>query len=45
MIIENEFPILEYSTECSAVINPTKSEEPFPRLCVMAFFREVLEAF
>ena len=45
MIIENEFPILEYSTECSAVINPTKSEEPFPRLCVMTFFREVLEAF
>lgn len=45
MIVENEFPILEYSTERSAVINPTEGEEPFPRLCVMTFFREVLEAF
>lgn len=45
MIVENEFPILEYSTERSAVINPTEGEEPFPRLCVMTSFREVLEAF
>ena len=45
MIIENEFPILEYSTEYSAVINPMESEEPFPRLCIMTFFNEVLESF
>lgn len=45
MIIENDFPILEYSTESTAIINPDKSEEPFPRLCVMTFFRDVLAAF
>lgn len=45
MIIENEYPILEYSTECSAIINPEKSEEPFPALCIMTFFREVFDSF
>lgn len=45
MIIENEFPILEYSTENNAIINPPKNESPFPRLCVMTFFREVLESY
>lgn len=45
MIIENEFPILEYSTECSAVINPSGSEESFPRLCIMTFFKEVMDSF
>ena len=45
MIIQNEFPILEYSTERSAVINPTAGEKAFPRLCLMTFFGEVLESF
>ncbi len=45
MIIENEFPILEYSTERDAVINPKKGKEPFPRLCIMTFFREIFDAF
>lgn len=45
MIIENEFPILEYSTATSAVINPAKGGKPFPRLCIMTFFREVIESF
>jgi hypothetical protein len=37
MISENEFPILEYSTEYEAVINPGKKDEAFPRLCIMTF--------
>ena len=45
MIIENEFPILEYSTDKNAIINPEKSGKPFPRLCVMTFFKDVLESF
>lgn len=46
MISENEFPILEYSTEQNAIINPDRNnKEIFPRLCIMTFFREVLEAF
>lgn len=45
MIIENEFPILEYSTEHLAIINPRPSEKPFPRLCLMTFFEEVLTSF
>ncbi len=45
MIIENEFPILEYSTQPCAVINPVKAQSPLPRLCIMTFFRDVLDAF
>ncbi|EOS78010.1 hypothetical protein C819_00626 [Lachnospiraceae bacterium 10-1] len=45
MIRENEFPILEYSTEYEAVINPGKKDEAFPRLCIMTFFRDVFESF
>lgn len=45
MIIENEFPILEYSTDKNAIINPEKNGKPFPRLCVMTFFKDVLESF
>lgn len=44
MIVENEFPILEYSTEQNAVINPgwrgEQEKGPFPRLCIMTFFKE-----
>ena len=49
MIVENEFPILEYSTEKNAVIDPVcrrgQERGPFPRLCIMTFFQEVLDAF
>lgn len=49
MIVENEFPILEYSTEKNAVIDPVcrrgQEKGPFPRLCIMTFFQEVLDAF
>lgn len=45
MIVENEYPILEYSTQLDAVINPSKGEEAFPRLCIMTFFREVMDFF
>lgn len=45
MILQNEFPILEYSTEKIAVVNPTMSGEKFPRLCLLTFFGEVFEQF
>lgn len=44
MIVKNDFPILEYSTDYEAVINPQMDERPFPRLCLMTFFEEVLES-
>lgn len=43
MIVKNEYPILEYSTEYDAVINPQLSAVSFPRLCLVTFFQEVLE--
>ena len=45
MIVENDYPILEYSTQQDAVINPGKGEEAFPRLCIMTFFGEVMDSF
>jgi purine-nucleoside phosphorylase len=44
-IVKNAYPILEYSTEPNAVINPKTSEIPFPKLCLMTFFNEVLLEF
>ncbi|MCM1216331.1 MAG: nucleoside phosphorylase [Lachnospiraceae bacterium] len=45
MIIKNDYPILEYSTEKTAIINPERfaKEEPVPRLCLVTFFGEVLK--
>ena len=45
MIVKNDYPIFEYSTDYEAVINPKMDELPFPRLCLMTFFGEVLESF
>lgn len=50
MVIKNEYPILEYSTDRNAVINPDRNIEKdldsaspiFPRLCLVTFFEEVL---
>ena len=42
MVIKNDYPILEYSTEQIAVINPGRNSEPVPRLCLVTFFEEVL---
>ncbi|MBE5893612.1 MAG: phosphorylase [Lachnospiraceae bacterium] len=42
MIIKNEFPILEYSTEKTAIINPGSDSVKAPRLCLVTFFEEVL---
>lgn len=36
-IIHHEYPILEYSSQESAVINPRPADAPFPRLCLMTF--------
>lgn len=47
MIIKNEYPILEYSTEANAIINPNRFPnvtEP-PRLCLVTFFEDVLNNF
>jgi len=41
MILKNEYPVLEYSTQRDAVINPQKEPIPFPRLCLVTFFEEV----
>lgn len=45
MIIKHDYPILEYSTEKSAVINPRMRGEAFPKLCLVTFFEEVLDKF
>lgn len=45
MIQKHEFPILEYSTDRKAIVDPRPAEVPFPRLCLVTFFEEVLEDF
>lgn len=45
MIIENEYPILEYSTDRNAIISPKTAGKSLPALCIMTFFREVLDSF
>ena len=42
MIAEHDYPILEYSTEDRAIINPSGSETPFPRLCLHRFWKNTL---
>ena len=48
-IVENKYPILEYSTEHKAIIEPSPSDPPFPKVCVMCFFAQpilkIVEAF
>lgn len=49
MIIKNEFPILEYSTEEKGILSPKESYDyengQFPKLCFMTFFSEVFEDY
>lgn len=49
MIIKNEFPILEYSTDKKAVIDPKEAYDYkdgcFPKLCFMPFFHKVFEEY
>ena len=42
-IVENIYPILEYSTERRAMIEPSPIEPSFPKVCVMCFFSQPLE--
>lgn len=42
MVVKNSYPILEYSTDRTAIINPGGHTRRFPRLCLLAFFEEVL---
>ncbi len=44
MILKNEYPVLEYSTERGALINPQGTNEAFPRLCLVSFFAETVAA-
>ncbi len=45
-IYKNAFPILEYDDEIDGVIIPNKNGKVLlPEICVMTFFREVLEDF
>ena len=49
MIIKNEIPILEYSTETEGILSPKEAYDYedgyFPKLCFMTFFGEVFKAF
>lgn len=49
MIIKNEFPILEYSTEKEGILNVREAYDYengiFPKLCFMTFFSEVFEEY
>jgi len=44
-IYYNDIPVLEYSTQQKAFINPEPGAEPFPKKCLMTFFEEVLSDF
>lgn len=49
MIIKNDFPILEYSTEEKGVLDPQEAYDYkgglFPKLCFMPFFSEIFEDY
>ena len=49
MIIKNEMPILEYSTEINGVLDPKESYDyedgHFPELCFMTFFGEIFKDY
>ena len=45
MIVKSDYPILEYSTNREAIINPGRSSEKIPRLCLVTFFEDVLNDF
>ena len=45
MLHTHEFPILEHSTQPRAILDPVKQEKPFPPLCLLTFFEEVLVDF
>ncbi len=40
MIVKNPYPILEYSTEKTAVINSKSGPNKVPRLCLVTFLRK-----
>lgn len=49
MIVKNEFPILEYSTETKVILDPKEAYDyengHFPKLCFLTFFHEVFEEY
>ena len=45
-VVKNAFPILEYDIEKDGVIKPNRAgNNILPSVCVMTFFREVLENY
>ena len=44
-IVKNEIPLLEFSTEQHAYLRPDTPEKTLPRLCLVTYFSEILDAF
>jgi uridine phosphorylase len=45
-IVKNKYPILEYDTSKTAIIEPNRSKKnKFPEYCVLTFFGEVLDDY
>ena len=44
-IIRNECPLLEFSTDQQVYLSPETPEKTLPRLCLVTYFEELLEAF
>lgn len=44
-IVKNEIPLLEFSTEQDAFLRPDTPEKTLPRLCLVTYFNEILDAF
>jgi nucleoside phosphorylase len=44
-IVRNECPLLEFSTDGRVYRNPETAEKTLPRLCLVTYFEDLLEAF
>ncbi len=44
-ISRNEYPLLEFCTDAHVYQNPETPEKTLPRLCLVTYFEDILEAF
>ena len=44
-IVRNSCPLLEFSTDQHVYLNPEIAEKTLPRLCLVTYFEELLDAF
>lgn len=44
-IVRNECPLLEFSTDQKVFVSPEIAEKTLPRLCLVTYFEECLDAF